>query len=171
MDAGGGTGQHPPPKPRQEVAPLERILLNALVSSALARREILPRLSPALTGNFASAEILDALRLLSESGRDVSFAALDARLGEASRSLLHEVVAADEIGDEATCLAQAEACMRRLDEDFRRRQLAELRARVKSAEREGNVEEALACEAEMDRLARLHRLEREASARGGGSPA
>jgi DNA primase len=163
-DSGGRGAQHPAPKPRPEIPPLERILLNALVSSNLARREILPRLSPPLAGHFASHEIFDALRLLSESGQDVSFAVLDARLGEVSRSLLHEIVAADEIGDDAVCLAQAEACLRRLDEDFHRRQLAEVRARVKSAEREGNVQEALGW------MEELHRLEREASAHRGGSP-
>ena len=163
-DAGGGTGPHPAPRPRPEIPPLERILLNALISSSTTRREVLPRLSPSLAGHFASHEIFDALRLLSETGQDVSFGVLDARLGEASRSLLHEIVAADEIGDDATCLAQAEACLRRLDEDFRRRQLSEVRARVKSAEREGNVQEALGW------MAELHRLEREASAQRGDAP-
>ncbi|HEV2200349.1 MAG TPA: DNA primase [Bryobacteraceae bacterium] len=163
-DAGGGTSPHRTPKPRPEIPPLERILLNALVSSSTTRREVLARLSPEIAGNFASHEIFDALRLLSETGQDVSFAVLDARLGEASRSLLHEIVAADEIGDDAACLAQAEACLRRLDEDFHRRQLADVRARVKSAEREGNMQEALGW------MAELHRLEREASAQRGGSP-
>jgi hypothetical protein len=107
---------------------------------------------------------------LSETGQDVSFAVLDARLEGASRSLLHEIVAADEIGDDAACLAQAGACLRRLDEDFRRRQLAELRERVRTAQREGNVQEALACTAEIDRLAELHSLEREASAQRRDSP-
>jgi len=148
--------------PRPEIPPLERILLNALVSSGAAREHVLPRLTGPLTSHFASREIFEALRLLAESGRDVSFAVLDARLGEASRSLLHEMVAADEIGDEEACLAQAEACLRRLDDDFRRRQLAEVRARVKSAERNGNVEEALGW------MAELHKLEQESSASGSG---
>jgi DNA primase len=165
-DSGGRT-QHAPQgpqvRPRPEIPPLERILLNALVSSNAARREILPRLSAALTEPFASREIFEALRILTDSGRDVSFAVLDARLGETSRALLHEIVAADEIGDDAACLAQAEACLRRVDEDFRRKQLAEVRARVKNAERNGNVQEALGW------MAELHKLEREASTQGGGT--
>jgi DNA primase len=156
--------QAPPAKPRPEIPPLERILLNALLSSGTARREVLPRLNSSLAGHFATHEIFDALRLLSEGGQEVTFALLDARLGEASRALLHEIVAADEIGDDEACLAQAEACLRRLDEDFRRRQLAEVKARVKTAEREGNVQEALGW------MAELHRLEREASDPGGASP-
>jgi DNA primase len=162
----GGVGgpQAVPPKARPEIPALERILLNALLSSGTARREVLPRLNASLAGHFATHEIFDALHLLSEGEHDVTFALLDARLGESSRALLHEIVAADEIGDDEACLAQAEACLRRLDEDFRRRRLAEVKARVKSAEREGNVQEALGW------MAELHRLEQEASDRGGASP-
>jgi DNA primase len=170
---GSGTRGQPVPaaKPRPEIPALERILLNALVSSDLARNTVLPRLSFELAGHFATHEIFEALRLLSESGQAVTFALLDARLSEASRALLHEIVAADEIGDDEVCLAQAEACVRRLEENVRHRQLAEVKARVKIAEREGNVEEALAGAAEMDRLAKLHKMERDASGQGDASPA
>jgi DNA primase len=152
-----------PAKPRPEIPPLERILLNALLSSVATRREILPRLGATLTESFASREIFEALRILADGAQDVSFAVLDGRLGETSRALLHEIVAADEIGDDAACLAQAEACLRRLDKDFRRRQLAEVKARVKSAERSGNVQEALGW------MAELHKLEQEASGQGGST--
>lgn len=154
-----GGHQQPAIQPRPEIPPLERILLNALVTNDTTRQEILPRLAPGFTEHFASHEIFEALRILSEGGQPVSFAVLDGRLGPESRALLHEIVAADEIGDDEACLAQAEACLRRLDEDFRRKQIAEVRERVKSAERSGNVEEALGW------LAELHKLEKEASPR------
>ena len=156
--------QAPAPKARPEIPTLERILLNALLSSETARREVLPRLGQSFTAHFATHEIFEALRLLSEGGQEVTFALLDARLGETSRTLLHEIVAADEIGNDEACLAQAEACLKRLDEDFRRRQLTEVKARVRNAEREGNVQEALGW------MAELHRLEREASEPGSASP-
>jgi DNA primase len=166
-DAGERRGpnaqQAPAPKTRPEIPPLERILLNALVSNAATRAEVLPRLTPELTEAFASREIFEALRILSESGQDVSFAVLDARLGETSRTLLHEIVAADEIGDDQASLAQAEACLRRLNEDFRRKRITELKARIKNAERSGNFEEALRL------MAELHNLEQEASGSGGGA--
>jgi len=154
--------QAPARKPRPEIPPLERILLNALVSNAAARAEILPRLIPELTEGFVSREIFEALRILAdndqaEGGQDVSFAVLDARLGETSRTLLHEIVAADEIGDDEACLAQAEACLRRLNEDFRRKRITELKVRIKNAERNGTFEEALRL------MAELHNLEQEAS--------
>ena len=52
---------------------------------------------------------------------------------------------------------QAQACLRRLESDFRKRQVGELRARVKAAEREGRVEEALSWMAELSRLERESR--------------
>ena len=137
-------------RPRVEIPALERILVQALVSSEPARREILPRLPPPMTARFATHEIFEALTQMAPA--PLSFAALDARLSEPARALLHEVLAADEIGDDATCLALAEACMRRLEEDFRRRQMDEIRSRVKSAEREGNIEEVVRWTGELMRL-------------------
>ena len=143
----------PAPPPRAQIPALERILLNALVSSVATRQAILPRLEPAMTDAFVTSQILDALRQMEENGDLITFSALDARLPEASRTLLHEMTAADELGDDAECLAQAGACVRRLEEDFRKRRLNDLRARVAAAERQGKLEEA------MEWYAELHRLE------------
>jgi DNA primase len=137
---------------RLEIPAVERILLNALLSSDLARQAVLPRLPAAATGAFVTREIFESLFALNAGGQQVTFAGLDARLGEAARNLLHEVSTADEIGDDEACLRQAEACLRRLDGDFRRRQIDDLRSGVKAAEREGRIEEALRLMAELSRL-------------------
>jgi len=137
--------------PAVQIPALERILLNALLSSETTRKQILPRLPKEMTGGFAGHEVLDALRQMEETGA-FSFAALDARLSETGRTLLHDVVAADEIGDDAQSLAQAEACLQRVKASFQRRQLEDLRARVKMAGREGKQDEALHWTAELQRL-------------------
>jgi DNA primase len=137
-------------RPRVEIPAIERILVQALVSSDETRREILPRLPQPMTAHFASHEIFEALAQMAPA--PLSFTALDARLGEPARALLHEILTADEIGDDTTCLAHAEACLRRLGEDFRRRQMDEIRSRVKSAEREGNIEEVVRWTGELMRL-------------------
>jgi len=141
-----------PPKPDVEVPALERVLLNALLASGETRRQILPRMPAAFESTFVAHEIFQALGHMTDEGGALSFAALDARLSDPGKALLHAVATADEMGDDAICLAQAEACLRKLEEDDRRRRLDEVRARVKSAEREGNVQEALTWMAELGRL-------------------
>ena len=137
--------------PPVQIPALERILLNALLSSEATRQQILPHLPTEMTAAFVSHEVIDTLRQMAEAG-PYGFAALDARLSEAARTLLHDIAAADEIGDDAECLAQAEACIRQLNKNFRQRRSEELRARVKAAERDGKWEEALHWTAELQRL-------------------
>jgi len=147
-------GQVAVPQPKRaaiQIPALERILLNTLLSSEETRQQILPRLPATMTAGFVTREVLDALRQMAEAG-PVNFAALDARLSEPGRTLLHDIAAADEIGDDNECLAQADACLRRLQANFQRSQLDEVRARVKMAGREGRPEEALHWTAELQRL-------------------
>jgi DNA primase len=155
----------PAPKKVESVAAVETILLNALIASAEVRAEILPVLTPALTVDFKTREIFETLRLITESGANVTFSGLDARLTPALQSLLHSVVAADDIGDESVSLELARACLRRLEGSAARRRIDELRARVKSAEREGQVTEALAW---MEELGRLEREARDTGIKSGG---
>jgi hypothetical protein len=68
---------------------------------------------------------------------------------------LHDALAADhteESQEEDLAWTQANACLERLRSDERKRYLAELKARVKTASREGRIEEALALTAELGRL-------------------
>jgi DNA primase len=143
-----------PPQPRASVPALERILLNAVVSSERVRAEILPRLSEAMTGGFIAREVFEALRHMAEAGVAITFSALDGRLSGAAQALLHEAFAADEMTDEELSVEQAEACLRRLESGLKKREVDELRARVKTAEREGRIDEALSWMAELSRLER-----------------
>jgi DNA primase len=137
--------------PRVPLPAVERILLNALLSSEDTRERILPQLPAELTAGFVSLEVISALRQMAEAG-PVNFAALDARLSEPGRALLHDIVAADEISDEAECLARAEACLQGLKTSFQRRRMEEVRSRIRTAERAGNPEEALHWMGELQRV-------------------
>ena len=56
---------------------------------------------------------------------------------------------ADKTVEESVFLEQAEACLRRLESDAKRRANDELRAAVKLAEREGRLEDAIGLMADL----------------------
>jgi len=148
----------PQAAPASGIPHMERILLSALLSMDRARAEILPALLPELTDTFVTREVFAALRQAVGDGAEFSFSALEGRLQGSARELLRDAITADESSGEAVPWETAQNCLRRLESDFKKRQADELRARVKSAEREGRVEEA---------LSELRR-ERESRANSGG---
>ena len=135
------------PTPRQQpktvVPALERILLNAVLSSATARAEVLAKLDGNLMHGFVTREIWEVMGRENAGNGTLRFQELEGRLSESARALLHEISAADEIQDEEECLKQARECLKRLRQDLRKRGIDELRASVKMAERAGNMEEAM----------------------------
>jgi hypothetical protein len=155
----GGLPQKAAPKPAAVVPAIESILLNTTIASAEVRAEILPLLIPELIADFATREIFETLRMLEESGTAVTFSGLDARLSPALQSLLHSVIVADDIDDGA--LESARACVRKLESSAAKRRVDELRGRIKSAEREGRLADALGL------MSELGSLEKEVKRRGG----
>jgi DNA primase len=141
---------------------MERILLNALLESERARQEMLPALLPEMTDTFVTREIFEGLRQAAGGGDAFSYAALEGRLQAPVRELLREAVTADESSGESVSFELAQNCLRRLESDFRKRQVGELKARVKSAERDGREKEALSW------MAELRRLEQESKGTSGG---
>jgi hypothetical protein len=128
------------------------------MGSERARAEVLPLLTPQMTEEFQTREIFGALRALrqdQEMPGSTVFSAVEGRLSPQSQALLHQVVAADDMSDEVSNWEQAQSCLRQLQTGVRKRQVDELRSRVKLAEREGRVAEAL------EWMTELHRLERE----------
>jgi DNA primase len=137
--------------PHPQIPGLEKLLLECLLSSDQVREQVLPRLH---TDRLAAKEIFEAIRHQQDSGLPVTFSSIEARLTPAAQALLHEIATADEITEEAVALEQAQACLRRLEADSRRKQIDELRAKVKTAEREGRIDDALGIIAELERLRR-----------------
>ena len=150
----GGSARAPEHQPQAlaQIPAIERILLGALLGSDRARREILPLLTPPMLEGFSTREIFDALRQVQDVEGPAAFRALEGRLAPPAQALLHEVVVADDSNDEVFGWEQAQACLRRLEGGVRKRERDELRARVKAAEREGRMSEALAWMAELHKL-------------------
>jgi len=142
-------------RPPSVIPPMERILLGALLASDEARAEVLPRLTPELTQGFFTREIFEALRNVNGLTGPSAFSALEARLNPPAQGLLHELIAADDMSGEESSLAQARSCLRKLHAGLRKRQIDEMRSRVKAAEREGRMQDA------MGFIAELHQLEKQ----------
>jgi DNA primase len=141
---------------RQPVRAVEKILLNSLLLREEIRGDILPRLrSMPQVERFASAGLFRALFSLYDRQPDFRLSDLESRLEEADRTLLASVVFADEIAEEDYTLPQAVACLERLEQEDWESRRTDLRARVKEAERAGDLPEALRLAEELGRLGKV----------------
>jgi DNA primase len=147
-----------------KLPPRERELLQALLSSAEAREAVLPRLIELhCFGALAAKIIFEALARMSESGADITFPGLEAQLENPQKTLLHELITADEIeaageggvGDNGTSsLEQALRCLESLELEDRSRVRTEIKARIRAAERAGDLNEALRLMRELEEFER-----------------
>ncbi len=127
----------------------ERILLRALVAGRGVRDILIPRLRcSVMLPKYGSRDILAAIFALHDSDPDFGFHALEGRLDEGQKSLLAEAVFADNT-EEGYSREQADAFLRRLDADEKEAANAELRIRLKQAERSGDMQEAFRLMQEM----------------------
>jgi DNA primase len=138
-----------------QVPPYERLLLNSLLASQAAREAVIPQLREmAVVDRFAAKNVFKALFALQEDGAGFRFSDLEGRLSDADRDLLSSVVFADEVLEEEQAAEQALACLRSLKAQDPKSEVAALRARIKAAERDGNLGEAMRLAEELDRRAR-----------------
>ncbi|HTX14053.1 MAG TPA: DNA primase [Candidatus Baltobacteraceae bacterium] len=130
----------------------EKILLNLLLSNGDARQELIPRLEqiPAVE-QFATRRIFKALFIL-HGGGEFGYEELHARLEEDDQEILAAAVLQDETNASVATLDLGEECVRSLERSSVKTQVAALKARVKDAERTGNLQEALRLAEELHRL-------------------
>jgi len=138
-----------------EAPPYERLLLNSLLVSEDARNQVIPDLRdmPAVE-RFVTKNLFKALFSIYSDGGSLRFADLEGRLGDADRDLLSSIVFADEVLEEERAGEQALACLRRLKEQDPKAEVAALRAQIKAAERDGNLQQAINLAQELDRRSR-----------------
>ena len=131
--------------------PDERMLLNAVLSDAETRAEIVAALRPLdAVSRFASRRIFQAVFALQDSGERVAFDNLHARLEEADQNLLAEAVLNQGEAIPRDAVAAALESVRHSEGQQRREQL---KARIKESERAGKWEEALRLMAELESMA------------------
>jgi len=131
----------------------EKLLLNLLLSNEDARQELMPKLEnlPAVE-QFASRRVFHALFTLQKGGGAVTYEQLHARLEENDQELLAAAVLRDETNEAAVSLQQGTECLRSLERSSRLNQVAAVKARIKEAERAGDLPEALRLAEELRQL-------------------
>jgi len=115
-----------------------------LLTSDRAREQVIPQLREiAEIGRFVTRDIFAALFALLDAGKVFHYAELEGRLKETDRHLLSQVVFADELMEERMALDQAAACLQALRDLDPKAEIAELRAQIKTAERQGDRDLAM----------------------------
>src|ERR1019366_604628 len=133
------------PAPRTDSSrATDRILLPLLVNDSEARAQLIDhlRILPALR-QLSTAPIFDALLTMHDAGETISFNTLHARIHPSLQDQLAAIVLDAGSGGGAT-LEDGLACVEALRREDRETILRDLKTRIKSAEREGRIAEALA---------------------------
>ena len=144
----------PVPQPSAPRVPsAERLLLNALLVSPEARAAVFPRLFELqVFERLMARTIFEVLSSIAVEDGALNFAVLEARLTDRDRDLLASVVFADEMGEDANALEQALQCLRALEAQDRELRRSTLRDRIRTAERSGDLEEAMKLMEEFNRF-------------------
>jgi len=124
----------------------EKILLQAVLHSDEARDAVLRRLTQEDVAGMRARAVFETLLRMAESGAEIDFSALEARLDNAVKPLLHELVTADEFeeGDSGgTYLDRAEACMEQMESARQAGSENDLKSQIRAAERAGDFAKAL----------------------------
>lgn len=139
-----GSGERSAAPRRPEIPAAERLLLHALLASEEARAQVIPELvGLEALERFVSRNLFQALFSLHSDGGTLRFSDLEGRLAEADRDLLSAAIFADDRFKEETAVQVAEDCLRKLKAQAPQADAINLRALIKAAEREGNLQEAL----------------------------
>jgi DNA primase len=150
-----GAAERPAVARRAEMPATERLLLHSLLASETARAQVIPELNGMLAvDRFVSRNVFHALFAMHSDGGPFRFSDLEGRLSEVDRDLLSSAVFADEVLEEEKAAEQAMACLRSLKSQDPRSEAAALRARIKSAERQGDLQEAMRLAQELDQRSR-----------------
>ena len=139
----------------------ERELLHALLGNSECRQAVLPRLVQTRAFQSLTARmVFEALVEMADNGVEITFPSLEARLENPQKTLLHELISADEMEDSggvdnaASSLEQALSCLESLEMEDRVQARNEIKARIRGAERSGQFEEALLLMKELEEIDR-----------------
>jgi DNA primase len=132
----------------------EKILLRSLLEDVQVRGVLLPALRgmPEIVQRFQSASIIEAIVRLFETKPDFAFTELEGRLEDRERTLLTQTIFADNTGEEIFTAEQAVSYLNVLGREQRQTEIASLRAQLRDAERNGEMQRAMKVMEEISRL-------------------
>jgi hypothetical protein len=146
------------------VAPLsanEKLLLRLLLANPDAPDALLPGLQEAAAlRQVPTRRIFETIFSLHGAGERIGFNDVHDRLTEDDRALLSAAVLLQESEGAGLSVEQGIACLRSLQTADIETKRAELKARVKEAERAGNLAEALRLSEELNRVRRTYQAEK-----------
>ena len=145
--------ERPMAVPRVEVSFAEQGLLHLLLHSAEARDRLIPEIEESgVLEHFSMRRVFEVILTLYHGGGEFGLSEVDGRLDEADRGRLASAILGDDTAGEEYSIERGIASLRTLQrqaEDVRR---STMRARIKEAERAGNMELALRLMQELDAM-------------------
>jgi len=146
--AANRTAERAAAAPPSAIPANERLLLRCLIHSAEARDQLSERLAGLVEEQPLEGAAI--FRAILATGEPFDFAALEARLNDSDRTLLARLTFADEIENEEFSLSQAQACLSRMEASGRDSRLTQLKVRIREAERDGRLDDAMALMKELN---------------------
>lgn len=140
-----------PATPR--VHPGEKLLIHVLMTRPEARPEVLPRLKKIeAVKQLQLWPILKVMLQLQEAEDNWNYTDLENRLEENARALLASVAFADAMGEENASLEQALAFIPQLERREKESRLADMKERIREAEKAGDFAEVIRLAEELKRV-------------------
>jgi DNA primase len=131
-------------RPKEVLRADEKGLLNVLLSGVAGSAELIPLLSEIeFPNNIATRRIFQAVSAAAASGEAITFNSVNARLEEADQNRLAELVFAAEADEREMTVEYGKQCLESLRWSEGQLRRTQLKARVKEAERAGDLAEAL----------------------------
>jgi DNA primase len=142
-------------RPPETIRADEKGLIHVLLSEVEGRESLLAELERVeILARFPTRHIFQAVSAVHAGGDSVTFDAVNARLAEADRALLAQILFSEEVESHEMDKAYGARCLESLQRSEEQLRRSELKAQVKQAERSGDVREALRLAQELAELER-----------------
>jgi DNA primase len=142
-------------RPKENIRADEKGLLNVLLSDADGRETLISALADIeILDRLATARIFRAIVAAHSGGASTAFDAISARLEPADQNLLADLALSEDAESHDLTFEYGTQCLESLQRSGQSDRRAQLKARIREAERAGNLAEALRLAKELQKLER-----------------